>query len=1515
MFIDVDYNKRKKEYKIYLAKPNKQKISNLSESYGPVYSVKLGNVNELNFNIPYFIDKEDHRTENKNIEMMKQKMYLEVNYNDNKEWMIIDEMEDFGDGDEKYLAITAFSNVYENSHKMIRELNLDSVNPDEYYGAILQDTAWKIGTIDPVFKDIYRSFEISESTVLESILTGAETYGAVLDFDSENKTINLMDMESRAKYRGLNINYKNFLQSISRKSSSDEMTTRMYVYGADGMTITNVNPTGMPYIEDFSYFLYPFERDANKNVLKSSDYMSDELAHAILDLRELRELHQPTIVQAQESIDTEIRELVQAQSTLSNLEFDLNTVKGLLDIAKATGDTELINQRRAELVGAQSAFDSQKSLVENINASIEYHEREISRLQELISITSFSPELIKELNPFIIEKDFSDDRYIDEKELYQDALKKFEESRNPTYIVNASIDNIISSLEEEYYSDKVVLGDIARILDRDMRVDMKSLITEMTFNMDENSHEITISEGDIEADGYDRILSILYDTQSTTTQLANNKHKWDAVTQVKNEVDSMREANIDATKNRIYAGINESIEIGDRGIVLSNPDFPNEMVIMQAGVVALSKDGGETWNTSVTPDGVVADTIIGKLVASNNLLITNDKGSFRVDNEGLTVDMDSIKIMSGEGSTPQNMIDSWNSILVTMDEFANDDVLNTYEKTQIKKQWESIVKSHSSMVSVFIDGMGPETPDNPYPLEYENYMLAYEKLNNYLNSEIQSDGHTILDPLNMEATTSINISKYRNVIDDYQVAKERFQEVIPLEFSQTYIEQLKDSISLNYVKNGEIISSLELYEDGTRINGKFLDITAQTNFNDDVVMNAGVIRSKDGGISIDLNKGLINLSKKITIDSSPVATMKDIESIELKPGPSGKNAYEIAKEKDPSIGTEEEWIQSLVGSKGPSGKTAYEIAVEEGFTGTKQEWLNSLAGSKGEDGVGVLSTDIEYTISSSGTMKPSSGWTVDIPEPEKGKYMWSKTKTTYTNNTEAITYSVAYQATDGQKGADGTGIESTTVEYAQTDSGSATPIDWSINRPEPVQGKYMWSKTEIKYTDGTSSISYNTSYSATDGQKGDKGEPGSDGQSQWTHIRYADNSTGIGMTEKPDKNTEYIGITVTNSATTPDRTEFVWSKYVGNDGLPGPEGQQGPRGEDGNPTYTWVKYADDNKGSNMNDYPENKRYIGMAFNKSTKVESTNPDEYEWSLMPQKAEIGGVNLLPVNPEYWEVGQYSSALVPQEHNGTLRIREDFWIEVQPDEMYIFQNYTKNIQVTMYQADAMKRVVKNTGWLVTEAEIFKTEPSTKYMKFTVRFNDTTEHLPESMETVRMKLERGTNASDWFASQEDIDAVLNSKANDLTVSEIEQSLQSMAESTASVEALGKVETALEELKNADKQRAKNLDQAKEDISKISNRATAIETNLKNNTAKWTTLNSNITFADEGVFVSDKLERTGIRISKERIDFMQDGEIVAWLEGGELHFDSGIFLKSMRVGEHGFVDKKDGNTVISWTK
>ncbi len=68
-----------------------------------------------------------------------------------------------------------------------------------------------------------------------------------------------------------------------------------------------------------------------------------------------------------------------------------------------------------------------------------------------------------------------------------------------------------------------------------------------------------------------------------------------------------------------------------------------------------------------------------------------------------------------------------------------------------------------------------------------------------------------------------------------------------------------------------------------------------------------------------------------------------------------------------------------------------------------------------------------------------------------------------------------------------------------------------------------------------------------------------------------------------------------------------------NDGAQGPQGVQGAKGTDGKTYYTWIKYAD-SPTSGMSDNPSGKKYMGVAYNKTTATESTNYSDYTWSLI-------------------------------------------------------------------------------------------------------------------------------------------------------------------------------------------------------------------------------------------------------------------------------------------------------------
>lgn len=186
----------------------------------------------------------------------------------------------------------------------------------------------------------------------------------------------------------------------------------------------------------------------------------------------------------------------------------------------------------------------------------------------------------------------------------------------------------------------------------------------------------------------------------------------------------------------------------------------------------------------------------------------------------------------------------------------------------------------------------------------------------------------------------------------------------------------------------------------------------------------------------------------------------------------------------------------------------------------------------------------------------------------------------------------------GVNGTDGLTMY-TWIRYADDASGTGlsdsptgkTHIGLAYNKNSPVESSdptdYSW--TLIKGTDGV------------------PGAPGVNGVTTYTWIKYSDNPDGTGMYDVPNTDTLYIGLAVNKTTSTEgtNKADYIWSKFKGDQGVPGQDGQT---------TYTWIKYADSAAGAGLSDDPTGKSYIGFAYNKTTPTESINASDYSWALI-------------------------------------------------------------------------------------------------------------------------------------------------------------------------------------------------------------------------------------------------------------------------------------------------------------
>ena len=246
-------------------------------------------------------------------------------------------------------------------------------------------------------------------------------------------------------------------------------------------------------------------------------------------------------------------------------------------------------------------------------------------------------------------------------------------------------------------------------------------------------------------------------------------------------------------------------------------------------------------------------------------------------------------------------------------------------------------------------------------------------------------------------------------------------------------------------------------------------------------------------------------------------------------------------------------------------------------------------------------------------------------------------------------------------------VTGTEVFYQVGDSSTIPPTgEWSTNVVDVQEGKFLWTKTIFHYSDGSSTTAYSISA---------KGEDGESGKTSYIHIAYANSADGtkdFSLTESENK--LYIGqYTDYIEEPSTDPSDYAWTRIKGENGNDGvslytwikyadtpttgmsdnPDGKQymgiaynktspiesndysdyawslitgegvpGTPGEDGKTLYTWVRYADNAQGEGISDNPEGKDYIGLAYNKETPMESNDPSDYTWSLFRGPQGIQG-----------------------------------------------------------------------------------------------------------------------------------------------------------------------------------------------------------------------------------------------------------------------------------------------------
>lgn len=158
-------------------------------------------------------------------------------------------------------------------------------------------------------------------------------------------------------------------------------------------------------------------------------------------------------------------------------------------------------------------------------------------------------------------------------------------------------------------------------------------------------------------------------------------------------------------------------------------------------------------------------------------------------------------------------------------------------------------------------------------------------------------------------------------------------------------------------------------------------------------------------------------------------------------------------------------------------------------------------------GVGISNTDVEYADSTSNSIAPTYGWQTYAPAWQNGHYIWTRTHIYYTDGNEKLSEPVCLPS--------GKGIAK--IEewyYLSSSTTSLVGGSWVKDKaPTWKDGYYIWTKSVITYTDGSSTTTSPICTAGSKGEKGEQGQPGEDGNAikSQTFLFVASNRA-IGVT-------------------------------------------------------------------------------------------------------------------------------------------------------------------------------------------------------------------------------------------------------------------------------------------------------------------------------------------------------------------------------------------------------------------
>lgn len=234
-------------------------------------------------------------------------------------------------------------------------------------------------------------------------------------------------------------------------------------------------------------------------------------------------------------------------------------------------------------------------------------------------------------------------------DLYRYATEKHKEIAYPVYEFSVSSGNFLFDSEFKPFADKLELGS-ALYLDISDGLRIKPLLIEAEIGFDDPSDfNLVFSNKFRRPDKVNNMKDLLRDSYNSNRSLDMSKYKYGAYSSsgAESQVKNLIESGLDAATSAVMGGFSNSVKIDGSGITIREAGA-NEYIRMNNGMIAFFDSNASSAKMAIgkfvddnTGEmyGVVAPSIVGTLLAGENLVIENKSlngliTQFKVDSSG-----------------------------------------------------------------------------------------------------------------------------------------------------------------------------------------------------------------------------------------------------------------------------------------------------------------------------------------------------------------------------------------------------------------------------------------------------------------------------------------------------------------------------------------------------------------------------------------------------------------------------------------------------------------------------------------------------------------------------------------------------------------------------------------------------------------------------------------------------------------------------------------------------------------